>query len=613
LAADVSQKVTEPRVREPQQQPLAPRASLSPGRQAEEPAGRAVVELFARLHAFYTQHDPERLADDALGMLAAAYVGNEAPLNERLLQRYGADLTGSKRAVDELSARLRKFYERYAPERLADTSMSVRNIAEAYVGGGETALNERLAESYGADLNSCLSPSSREARITAPSATQVRTASSTGTDGHSTMPPPADRDGPPRWSVRAQGHEGSASTDRARSHPEPPPQAATESSTELGKHAAVDELFSKLCIFYKRYAPERLTDSSLSVRNIAETYAGREEALNERLAKTYGADLNGELVRDRPAPVNQATTVETLAAEAEAAASAALAAAEPLPPARKLPTVPPRRASTLTTEDETLAAEAETAASAALAAAEPLPPARKLPTVPPRQASTLTTEDEALAAAALAASNAVDALASAPRSCELPAAVVREDTQGPDSHSAHGDGGSRHGDASHDGEYHSESGQLHPSHMRGHRGTWFGTYSPTAVAKGSGSPQDEADVPTRSPPSAQHAATAEEGTGGGASGGVRSERSAMRGGDGSDDGAEQQAARTGGADSEHHAEVAAEGKRPGAAALDVSSDEGDSPAVYTSEEYAALVLAPLGAPLPLHRTHARAHAPQRAF
>jgi hypothetical protein len=56
----------------------------------------------------------------------------------------------------------------------------------------------------------------------------------------------------------------------------------------------VDELYAKLCVFYGRYAPERLTDSSLSVRNIAETYVGREEALNERLVKAYGAGLNAD-------------------------------------------------------------------------------------------------------------------------------------------------------------------------------------------------------------------------------------------------------------------------------------------------------------------------------
>ena len=47
-------------------------------------------------------------------------------------------------------------------------------------------------------------------------------------------------------------------------------------------------------------------------------------------------------------------------------------------------------------------------------------------------------------------------------------------------------------------EYRSDSGLLHPSHTRGHRGTWFGTYSPTSVAHaGSSSPPEEAE-PTRS-------------------------------------------------------------------------------------------------------------------
>jgi hypothetical protein len=62
--------------------------------------------------------------------------------------------------------------------------------------------------------------------------------------------------------------------------------------------------------------------------------------------------------------------------------------------------------------------------------------------------------------------------------------------------------------------YRTESGQLHPSHTRGHRGTWFGTYSPTTIARGGGdggggSPSSELDTPTRSsPPEAAAAAGA---------------------------------------------------------------------------------------------------------
>ena len=213
--------------------------------------------------------------------------------------------------------------------------------------------------------------------------------------------------------------EGGASGDHGRSHPEPS-QATAESPTKASAHA-VDELYAKLCVFYGRYAPERLTDSSLSVRNIAETYVGREEALNERLLKTYGVDLNAELVRDTPSPHKRATTVETeKAAAAEVATSAAVAAAAAsasVPPTRKPPSAPPPREPLVLSEVHALETAALAASTAVEALTATLPP-RAAPTAPPPRE--LPPEIQALEAAALAASTAAGNLAFAPSSRALP-------------------------------------------------------------------------------------------------------------------------------------------------------------------------------------------------
>ena len=185
--------------------------------------------------------------------------------------------------------------------------------------------------------------------------------------------------------------------------------------------AEVDMIYDKLCAFYARHAPERLTDSSLFVRNIADAYAGREEVLNERLLKTYGVDLNAELVRDTPSPHKRATTVETeKAAAAEVATSAAVAAAAAsasVPPTRKPPSAPPSREPLVLSEVHALETAALAASTAVEALTATLPP-RAAPTAPPPRE--LAPEIQALEAAALAASTAAGNLASAPSSRALP-------------------------------------------------------------------------------------------------------------------------------------------------------------------------------------------------
>ena len=234
-----------------------------------------------RLTRFYQHYAPDKVA--AVDATLVAYAGREAAMFSALVKKYGPEPAEE----DGYAARLTRFYQQYAPEKVGAVGATLKAYA-----GKEEAMFKALVKKYGPE------PSSASGGGAA-SAPPAAAASSSGGDGgyEARLTRFYQQYAPEKVNAVGATLKAYAGKEEAmfkalvkKYGPEPDEDGGEGDdegdADDGGGDDGANDYNARLTRFYQQYAPEKVGAVGATLK----AYAGKEEAMFKALVKKYGPE-----------------------------------------------------------------------------------------------------------------------------------------------------------------------------------------------------------------------------------------------------------------------------------------------------------------------------------